>query len=280
MQLGLVVPSIYIVPVERFCLEMGPALGINLAEFEFPAYFNYFNNKKRCTLVVDSQDVETNIRRVFGETLLGPAQFRSHENPTFNEDEDFSQRYPVDARPNFYKEFKWFREQESTDSFDELCIDMLLDFAHSRKPARGLSYSNLCTPHPIDDMTDASLKIPARRPHRRHTSTTHAIFDGIEADNNSSSNGSTVRNDGSGSGSVIRRSISQPDLSTQSSVSNCASSRQDLSWNDTPSFFLDDEDGDKQNHWRFSQVVWLGKSYVIFSLFSNYFFFTVNIISS
>jgi len=259
MQLGLVVPSIYIVPVERFCLEMGPALGINLAEFEFPAYFNYFNNKKRCTLVVDSQDVETNIRRVFGETLLGPAQFRSHENPTFNEDEDFSQRYPVDARPNFYKEFKWFREQESTDSFDELCIDMLLDFAHSRKPARGLSYCNLGVPRPIDDMNDASLKIPARRPHRRHTSTTHAIFDGIEADNNSSSNGSTVRNDGSGSGSVIRRSISQPDLSTQSSVSNCASSRQDLSWNDTPSFFLDDEDGDKQNHWRFSQVVWLGE---------------------
>ena len=125
--------------------------------------------------VVDSQDVETNIRGVFGETLLEPAQFRSHENPTFNEDEDFSQRYPVVTRLNFYKEFKWFREQESIDSFDELCIDMLLDFAHSRKPARGLSYSNLCTPHPIDDMTDASLKIPARRPHIHHTSTTHAI---------------------------------------------------------------------------------------------------------
>ena len=63
-------------------------------------------------------------------------------------------------------------------------------------------------------MTDASLKIPTRRPHRRHTSTTHAIFDGIEADNNSLSNGSAVRNDDSGSGIVIRHSICQPDLST------------------------------------------------------------------
>ena len=34
MRLGLDVPRVYIVPAERFCREMGPALGINLAEFE------------------------------------------------------------------------------------------------------------------------------------------------------------------------------------------------------------------------------------------------------
>jgi hypothetical protein len=78
MRLGFGVPSAYIVPVERFCREMGPALGINLAEFEFPAYFNSSVKNKRCTLVVDSEDAEHNIRRVFGETLLGPAQFRDH----------------------------------------------------------------------------------------------------------------------------------------------------------------------------------------------------------
>ena len=34
MRLGLEVPRVFIVPVERFCREIGPALGINLAEFE------------------------------------------------------------------------------------------------------------------------------------------------------------------------------------------------------------------------------------------------------
>eukprot|EP00984_Skeletonema_dohrnii_P023509 scaffold12602_cov78-Skeletonema_dohrnii-CCMP3373.AAC.1 len=79
MKLGLEVPSVYIVPVDRFCREMGPALGVNLAEFEFPAYFNFFIQRRKCTLVVDSVDAERNIRRVFSETLLGPAQFREPE---------------------------------------------------------------------------------------------------------------------------------------------------------------------------------------------------------
>jgi hypothetical protein len=66
---------------------MGPALGVNLAEFEFPSYFNYFVRGKRCTLIVDSVDAERNIRRVFGETLLGPAQFRVGDSPLTHEEE-------------------------------------------------------------------------------------------------------------------------------------------------------------------------------------------------
>ena len=58
MRLGIAVPSVYIVPVDRFCRDMGPALGVNLAEFEFPAYFNFFVQRKRCTLIVDSVDAE------------------------------------------------------------------------------------------------------------------------------------------------------------------------------------------------------------------------------
>ena len=81
MKLGIAVPSVYIVPVDRFCRDFGPALGVNLAEFEFPAYFNFFVQRKRCTLIVDSVDAERNIRRVFSETLLGPAQFRRENNP-------------------------------------------------------------------------------------------------------------------------------------------------------------------------------------------------------
>lgn len=87
MRLGISVPSVYIVPVDRFCREMGPALGVNLAEFEFPAYFNFFVQRKRCTLIVDSVDAERNIRRVFAETLLGPAQFRRGEEPLTHEEE-------------------------------------------------------------------------------------------------------------------------------------------------------------------------------------------------
>jgi hypothetical protein len=142
MRLGFGVPSAYIVPVERFCREMGPALGINLAEFEFPAYFNYFVRNKRCTLVVDSDDAENNIRRVFGETLLGPAQFRDHLNPKPNEDEDFDPSFPKEARPNFYKEFYHFRTAEKSTNFQELTIDTLLEFCHFKGSQQGNVSSN------------------------------------------------------------------------------------------------------------------------------------------
>jgi Metallo-beta-lactamase superfamily len=133
MLLGIEVPRIYIVPRERFCSEWGPALGINLAEFEFPAYFNWFVRQKKCCLVVDSIEAENNIRSVFEETLLGPKIFRDPDNPIANDDEDFDPDYPIDARPNFYKEFQYFRSAEKTKDYDELNTDMLLDFYHFEK---------------------------------------------------------------------------------------------------------------------------------------------------
>lgn len=133
MMLGIEVPRIYIVPRERFCSEWGPALGINLAEFEFPAYFNWFVRRKKCCLVVDSIEAENNIRRVFEETLLGPLEFRDPSKPLANDDEDFDPDFPADARPNFYKEFQHFRSAEKTEGYDELNTDMLLDFYHFEK---------------------------------------------------------------------------------------------------------------------------------------------------
>lgn len=127
MKLGIPVPQVYIVPVERFCREMGPALGVNLAEFEFPAYFNFFVYQKRCTLVVDSVDAEENIRRVFSETLLGPAQFRREKDPISHEDEDFDPDFPRECIPNFEKELKHFRTMPGGK---ELVIETLLDFRH------------------------------------------------------------------------------------------------------------------------------------------------------
>ena len=127
MRLGIPVPSVYIVPVDRFCRDMGPALGVNLAEFEFPAYFNYFVQRKRCTLIVDSVDAERNIRRVFSETLLGPAQFRRDDHPLRYEEEDFAPDFPREAIPDFQKELQHFRVMPDGK---ELVLETLLDFCH------------------------------------------------------------------------------------------------------------------------------------------------------
>ncbi|KAG7361520.1 metallo-beta-lactamase superfamily protein [Nitzschia inconspicua] len=147
MRLGIPVPQVYIVPAERFCREMGPALGVNLAEFEFPAYFNFFVYKKQCTLVVDSQDAEDNICRVFEETLLGPQQFRRKINPIQFEEEDFADDFPRDAIPNFEKELGFFR---ILGDGSELTLDKLLAFRQFRQPREGLSHDSLGVPPNVD----------------------------------------------------------------------------------------------------------------------------------
>lgn len=147
MQLGIPVPQVYIVPAERFCREMGPALGVNLAEFEFPAYFNFFINKNRCTLVVDSQEAEDNICRVFSETLLGPAQFRRANNPIAYDEEDFSPEFPEDAKPNLQKELEYFRIMPDGS---ELVLETLLNFCQFRVPGDGCYHENLGVPPGLD----------------------------------------------------------------------------------------------------------------------------------
>ena len=77
MRLGFPVPTVYIVPLERFCQELGPALGVNLTKFEFLAYLNFFVQRKRYTLVLDSVNMEQDIRKVLSKTLRGLARFRS-----------------------------------------------------------------------------------------------------------------------------------------------------------------------------------------------------------
>jgi hypothetical protein len=148
MRLGIPVPQVYIVPAERFCREMGPALGVNLAEFEFPAYFNFFVYKKRCTLVVDSQEAQDNICRVFSETLLGPAQFRREEDPITYEEEDFAPSFPRDAIPNFQKELEYFRIMPDGK---ELELETLLDFCLFKMPGDGYSHNNLAVPPKMDE---------------------------------------------------------------------------------------------------------------------------------
>jgi hypothetical protein len=160
MNLGLPVPQVYIVPVERFCREIGPALGVNLAEFEFPAYFNFFVYKKRCTLIVDSTDAEDNIRRVFSETLLGPEQFRREANPIAYEPEDFAPDFPKEAMPDFQKELKHFRIMPDGK---ELVIETILNFLHFEMRSDG--HDNLGIPPPRDGanpLTESSEKAAIR----------------------------------------------------------------------------------------------------------------------
>ena len=52
---GLPVPRFFIVPRERFYRDMGSNIGINVAEFEFPAYYNFFFTRKSVNLIVESQ---------------------------------------------------------------------------------------------------------------------------------------------------------------------------------------------------------------------------------
>lgn len=146
MRLGLAVPNVYIVPVERFCREMGPALGVNLAEFEFPAYFNFFVYKKQCTLVVDNDEAENNIRRVFSETLLGPSKFRRAKNPVTFDEEDFDPDFPREAIPNFTKELEYFRIMPDGK---ELLLETLLKFCHFESPDNA-EHEDIGVPPPLD----------------------------------------------------------------------------------------------------------------------------------
>lgn len=63
------VPTFYIIPSKRYIKKIiyfrfDKRLGISTAEFEFPAYFNFFCKKKQITLICTA-DTEKAIRTVF-----------------------------------------------------------------------------------------------------------------------------------------------------------------------------------------------------------------------
>lgn len=67
MVMGKEVPSYFVVPSKRFDYNVG----ISIAEFEFPAYFNFFVKRRKITLIC-SESARVSIRSMFQETLLGP----------------------------------------------------------------------------------------------------------------------------------------------------------------------------------------------------------------
>lgn len=118
MKLGLPVPRHYIVPSEPFTKTLGANMGVNVAEFEFPAYCNFFFKRQCVNLVVASADVEKRIRQVFQETLFGPE--------TLDLTRDFPHSTPPADYPNLQKELEYFRRFGDT----LMSIDMLLKFTH------------------------------------------------------------------------------------------------------------------------------------------------------
>ncbi|KAE8913820.1 hypothetical protein PF005_g11948 [Phytophthora fragariae] len=118
MKLGLPVPRHYIVPSEPFTRTLGANMGVNVAEFEFPAYCNFFFKRQCVNLIVASADVETRIRQVFQETLFGPVELDLSN--------DFPQSTPPEQFPDLRKELEYFRKFGDT----LITLDMLLTFTH------------------------------------------------------------------------------------------------------------------------------------------------------
>jgi len=114
MMLGIDVPEIYVIPTKRFDFKSC----LNVAEFEFPAYFNFFIRRKQVTLVC-SEEAKDSIMTIFNETLLGPTVFEDIE-------EEFDSNTEKEAIPNFPNEMKYFAKNPFTG--ERLTIDAILQF--------------------------------------------------------------------------------------------------------------------------------------------------------
>ena len=70
MNMGLTIPTKFVVYGTMF----DKTAGLNVAEMEFPAYFNFFVLKKRIEIYTIPR-LEKCMRAVFQETLLGPISY-------------------------------------------------------------------------------------------------------------------------------------------------------------------------------------------------------------
>lgn len=118
MSMGVEVPRYYVVPSTPFLCSLGWDAGVNVAECEFPAYFNYFLKKKQVCLIVDSPIMEHRMREVFQQTLLGPREIDLSE--------DFAPSVPRSHWPDLEREMKYFQVVDGAP----LTVDRLIRFLH------------------------------------------------------------------------------------------------------------------------------------------------------
>ena len=108
------IPNIYIIPTKRYDNRHY----VSVAEFEFPAYFNFFVTKKQITLIC-TKEAEHALRTVFQETLLGPVNLDGFEK-------EFASTLPKSYIPDMRKELDYFAINPFTK--EKLSIDSLVKF--------------------------------------------------------------------------------------------------------------------------------------------------------
>jgi CRP-like cAMP-binding protein/phosphoribosyl 1,2-cyclic phosphodiesterase len=119
MDLGIPVPSIFVVPPERFNLHEG----VNVAEIEFPAFFNYFVLKKKVTLITYPETVN-DLRAIMQEALLGP---KSDFLMIQKEYSKFANKDVLASRADHVKEMAYFAAPRAPDFF-QIGIENLINF--------------------------------------------------------------------------------------------------------------------------------------------------------
>ena len=113
INLGFEIPQYYVIPASRW----DKMFHMSVAEFEFPAYFNFFVKKKKITLIC-TKEAKQAIDVIFRETLLGPKSFEGF-------DDEFCQGYK--GKPQIVKELAHFSKNPFNNSLP-LTVDSLLDF--------------------------------------------------------------------------------------------------------------------------------------------------------
>ena len=130
LNLGLKLPTYYVVPIERFDLKSA----LNIAEFEFPAYFNFFVLRRKINLVTTPAVAEL-IKNIFQETLLGPKEHNICED-------DYAPEYPPELRANLISELNYFSTNPFNPS-EKLNIDTILEFTYFVESDKSTSVATL-----------------------------------------------------------------------------------------------------------------------------------------
>ncbi|GMH59388.1 hypothetical protein TL16_g02820 [Triparma laevis f. inornata] len=111
MSLGYNVPQYFVIGVEMFD-RIGAR---SLAEFEFPAYFNFFCLKRQVTIICRKY-MKDSIRKIFTETLLGPSKKHGH----IYHHGDFPPATDPSCFPNFDGEGNYLDPARKTLTIDHL----------------------------------------------------------------------------------------------------------------------------------------------------------------
>jgi CRP-like cAMP-binding protein/phosphoribosyl 1,2-cyclic phosphodiesterase len=102
MNMGISIPNYFVFPKELF----DRVKGINIAEAEFPAYFNFFILNKVVNFICKKSQ-EKQIREIFQQTLLGPKEIDIRKEYVTNLSED--------QIPDLLKECAYIRTFHSID---------------------------------------------------------------------------------------------------------------------------------------------------------------------